>query len=392
MTRFPNAVRLAVVAAAALASMATSSVQSGDRANGGDGDCWWDCSDDDPGPTCPADEDCSDATPNGLYFGGTPTGDISLWSTGWPHITAVGGRQTIGLYLDGGAEQPLDLPYVASLSTTALSVADTLPAAVVVHGDSEGGAKLRIAEPDTDLLYDRIDVSAAPIARMYLLPAGEYQGYDYDFVNPDFGARFAVWTGGSARLTVGLLDTDDDRVVDEGMTIDPGPGISADPEGFVNTVQLAPVADGTIDVTVRAGDAPVVHMAVLAASSAARIEPLNGEAVTLRVDAGGLICFRARTATGAYLMGADWSYTSSSRLTLVETDDDVLSHCVRVNGTETGKATLTARAAGASVEVDVTIADPNRSRAAAPEAPVIEPALAGDRADNAEALAAQPQP
>ncbi len=391
MARFPNALRLAIVASAALASMATSSVQSGDRANGGDGDCFWDCGDNDPGPTCPADENCSDASPNGLYFGGTPTGDISFWSTGWPHITAVGGRQTIGLYLDSAAEQPLDLPYVASLSTSALSVADTLPAAVVVQGDSEGGAKLRIAEPDTDLLYDRIDVSAAPIERMFLLPAGEYQTYDFDFVNPEFGARFAVWTGGQARLTVAMVNADDDRVVNEGMTIDPAPGISADPEGFVNTVRIAPVADGSVNIAVRAGDAPVVHMAVIATSRAASIEPLN-DSITLRVDAGGRLCFRARTSAGAYLMGADWSYTSSARLTLVETDDDVLSHCVRVNGTETGSATLTARAAGASVDLDVTIIDANRSRAAAPRAPAIEPALAGDRADNAAALAATPQP
>jgi len=376
MARFPNVLRIAVVGTAALASMATSSVQSGDRANNGDQ------------ATCPPDEDCSDATPNGLWFGGTPTGDVGFLSLQWPKVTAVGGRQTIRLFTDSDASKPLDLPFTATVSALPLALDDTQPSSVVVAGRYPGSALLRIAEPDTDLLYDRLTIEAAHVDQMYLIPAGEYV-VDFDLAVPE--SRFAVLTGSNVRLTVAMIDAAGDRVVDEGMTIDPAVGLAADPEGYVDTVEVAPTADGPIDVAVHAGTESVVHLSVPAAASANSLETAQDN-VTLAVGQHGIFCFRARTADGAYLLGADWTFTASADLTLDSTVDGLVSQCVGATAAASGTATLTARAAGASVDLDVTIADRNRSRAAAPQAPVIEPALAGDRADNAEALAAQPQP
>lgn len=377
MARFPNALRLAVVAAAAFASMATSSVESGDRANNGGQ------------ATCPPEETCSDATPNGLWFGGTPTGDQGWLNLQWPHVTAAGGRQTIRLFTDSDASQPFDLPFTATVSDLALSIVDTQPSSVVVTGRYNGSALLRIAEPDTDLLYDRLTIDAAHIDRFYLVPAGEYL-MDFDLAVPE--SRFAVMTGSSARLTVAMLDADDNRVVDEAMTIDPAAGLSADPQGYVDTVEFAPTADGTTDLAVHAGNEPVAHLNAVATAGASSLETEQND-VTLAVDQNGTFCFRARTATGAYLLGADWTFTSSANLTLTTTIDDVVSHCVGGKAAAAGTATLTARAGGASLSVTVQITDSsNRVRpsgATAPTAPRdAEAALAGERADNAEALAA----
>lgn len=111
---------------------------------------------------CPPGETCTDDMESGLYFRGPSFADG--WFDADVHPMAVGGRQTITI-------DPVDLltslyDFDADCSSPAFTVASLAPPLVTVKAMSEGSAYLRILEPGTDLLYDRLLINALQVSRV----------------------------------------------------------------------------------------------------------------------------------------------------------------------------------------------------------------------------------
>jgi hypothetical protein len=380
-----QAIRTLLLIAGAVASVATSQVEGGDRT--GDDTCVIDC--DDTGPMCPAGETCSDDTPNGLYFGGMRSGSEGPFGLQWPRDTVIGGEQTIRIYLDGDGTQPLDLPFDASMTTPALSVQRTAGATVTVRGEAQGSGRLRITEPGTDLLYDRIELGAGDIDEISVLPAGRLL-FDADLLGDH--PPLAAMVGGDARVTALLYAADGTRLVDETLQFDAAAGLRPDPEGFVDTVQVSPSAPGDVEIVARSGDR-VGYFTVTGVDAPDAVVVSYDDELPLEVtvDSGRVFCFRA-TAGQAFVLGAEWSYRATGRASLEVADDDVISHCIRVLGDEVGSATLTVTASGVSSDFAVNVVEASSAREATPDGEPIAPHLGGDRAYHLDAVSTSIQP
>ncbi len=353
--------RFALIGAGTVASIATSAVEPGDRYNG----------------DCPIDEECSDETPQGLFFGGMPTGDGAPFNSQWAHATAVGGTQTIRVFLDSDATMPIDRPFDAELSSDALSIVSKGASHVTLRADSLGSPKLRIMEAGTGLLYDRITVESGVIDAMQLVPAGKYTLQNVDL--RDGRTAFAVLVGKTSRITAQLFDASDVRVVDEGMSFDESESVAADPLGFADTVAITPSTVGVLEVVARSGDS-VNTLPVMVAEQADEIAEIQDRVIDIDVGLERIFCFRA-SSNDAVLIDVDWSYRATGPQTMSQAEDELGAGCIALTGTDTGSGILTVSGAGISIDFPLVVRD-NASAARMPLA--IEPvdaALAGDRAE-----------
>ncbi|MEZ4365949.1 MAG: hypothetical protein R2939_06635 [Kofleriaceae bacterium] len=167
---------------------------------------------------CPADEQCSPLTPDGLHFVGAELHDLPVESA--PFSTAVGGTQVVRLLVDddnldldpGGGVRRVDL------DGDALEVVSTASASVTVGGVGAGTDYLRITEAGTPLLLDRIVLDAGPVAEVAVVPPG-IEAYDA-------AAPLAFLAG---EITVGLALTDAGarRLIDQGLAATVA-GVAAD--------------------------------------------------------------------------------------------------------------------------------------------------------------------
>jgi hypothetical protein len=259
-----------------------------------------------------------------------------------------------------------------------------------VTGQAEGTAKLRITNPGSGLLYDRIDLEAAAIDDVDLVPSGRYVWWDLGWESATNG--LAVWQSGEARVTVRLWSSSGDRVVDRAMHIDSAPGVSSDPLGFRDTVLVSPVGPNDIELDVTAGNA-VVTVDVRVVAAADRIVGLSGSSgsgVTVTDGYERTLCFRAESQ-GDIVMGGSWTYLATGPVSLSRAEDEYgqdLEHCIAVTASGSGDAKLTASAAGASIDIDIDAVTEDAALRSS-ELDLIgpddaaEPALAGERAHGA---------
>lgn len=158
---------------------------------------------------CPEGEVCSPDTPDGLYFVGPGFADSFFNADVRP--TAVGGRQTISI-------DPVGLFHVlstfdAETTDPALAVTSVDPPQVTITGISAGSAHLRIFEPLTGALYDRLTVSAAEVESIEVEPFVYETSYDDDDLYPPL-----YWGDTSLTWIARLFSSSNIRLVDETMT------------------------------------------------------------------------------------------------------------------------------------------------------------------------------
>ncbi len=359
-TTIASVFRFVLIGAGAVASIATSSVEPGDRYN----------------EECPIDEECSDQTPQGLFFGGMPTGDGDPFGSHWAHATAVGGTQTVRVFLDSEATMPLNLPFDAALSDGALSITSVGTSHVTLHADSIGSPKLRILVAGTGLLLDRITVESLPLETMQLVPAGKYTFQNVDL--RDGRTPFAILVGKTSRITTQLFDSSDVRVVDEGMLFDWSESVAGDPLGFADTVAVTPSGVGAALVVARSAGS-VNTLSVMAVDRADEIVETQYRSIDINAGVERTFCFRARS-DDAVLINVDWSYRATGPQTMSQAEDELGAGCIALTGTESGLGILTVSGAGISTDFQLVV----RDGAAAKVPLAIEPvdaALAGDRAE-----------
>jgi hypothetical protein len=162
------------------------------------------------------------------------------------------------------------------------------PPHVEARGVAAGDALLRILEPKTGQLYDRIDVHAAEVERMVLLPMTLATSLE----TPHPSRPVVLWGGSTAKLVVALEDAAGTRLVDEGLML----------EGGQRRAWDSIAVDGPTDFT---------------ATTSAGLRLEQRIATTTTIDdivawtafsPPAAVCFRALSG-GALVVGAPWQLT-----------------------------------------------------------------------------------
>src|SRR5262249_3182173 len=119
---------------------------------------------------CPPGETCSDKTPNGLALLGAKLGDDPLGPM-QPRATAIGGTQQLTVVTGATSGAPaFALPFDATTTSPSLAVTDVAPPKLPVEGLGAGTSDLRLVEPGTQLLYDRLPLDVTAVATVDLRP------------------------------------------------------------------------------------------------------------------------------------------------------------------------------------------------------------------------------
>lgn len=191
---------------------------------------------------CPPGETCSNETPSGLYFKGPSFADA--WFNSDVHPTAVGGRQTITIDPVGWLTHLYD--FDADFSTPAFTIASLAPPRVTVKAEAEGAAYLRILEPGTGLLYDRLSISALKVSHVTVDPY-------WSFLDPAQHAGVELHYGGTPATFITRIFSGSTRLIDEDVTFEPLAGASMDSStGSIWDTASIQATEGATSLSVRA--------------------------------------------------------------------------------------------------------------------------------------------
>lgn len=283
------------------------------------------------GEGCPPGEVCSPETPQGLRFESPTLGDTRLFggSIAAPRLS-IGGRSTVRVRSGQGDLFPdFTRPFEARSTTAALGIEKVSPPTVVLRGTGAGGAYLEIAEIETGLLFDRIAVEVAPVARATLRPSGlALWNSDPTFAIDRDG--WALFAGQPADVVVALTSPEGGRLVDEEMVIE-GPGRRWSWDRF----SVSAVPAGSLELSVRTGPF----------RGTARVDSVDHVDDLSVVGASGG-CFRA-TLGGRLIVNAPVTFESTAPL-------ESFGACVDVTVARGATVALTVHVAGYSETFAVT--------------------------------------
>jgi hypothetical protein len=312
---------------------------------------------------------CSSWTPDGLYFAGARIADLDA-PLGVP-ATALGGHQTVRVLGTADVDGPEYLSSYDAVSDdpTVLVVSAEDGGPIDVQGVGEGSAYLRLLQPGTNLLLDRVRLQVAAVARVELAPRPWW------FRSP---GRWALWASSPVDVAAHLRDASDHIVVDEGTTIT---GADVTQTLAWDEIEVVAPAAGTTTIHVEAAgtatdiDIPVVDHLDSVGSSDTDTEVMVGETATF--------CFEART-DGALVAGVEMTFTVSGDASEAS-ESTLVPACVSITGSAPGSATITATAAGVTGTLDLTIVPPPDTGSMS--APLVEAsgAAPGERAGSLDA-------
>jgi len=295
--------------------------------------------------TCPAGETCSPDTPNGLYFGGATTCNSAY--AGGPMATAVGGTQTI--VIDGLGI----LPFTVAVDGDAFTAMAGAGGTVAVTGVADGTAELRILDPGTGELYDRIALDVATAESAQVSSCTTLWG--------DGEPTHVLWFDSTALLAVELVGGGT-VLADQTMTIALPAG--SNPYSWDSFAPSVPLATGTLAVETTLTDgtpltatAGVVDHADAVTYAATLGEPLSDG---LAVGDTGLYAFAA-TSAGAGIM--DVPFTTATDAPLSVGPYAVTGDFVSVDAVAVGDGHLTVSAGGAHATFEIPVI---AAKAAAP--------------------------
>lgn len=313
---------------------------------------------------CPTGETCSALTPDGLRFGGADLGDQLFTDQ---LRTARGGTQTIALEYASGAT--FDLRYRADdAGGASVAVAGTAGANVSVDGVAAGSNWLRIVDPDTGELFDRIVLGSQPIASARLVSTA------LESRPVDDRRDLALWTTAHG-FGVALEDAAHDRLVDEAMTLQLAG--AAHPTWDTLVFSARPTV-GTATLTVTAGDRPPLDVAVVIVDAVDTIAPIPDANTQPIATHPTLACFEA-VAQGRFVSGAPWQFTSDNG-TVASGADALFPNCAQITPAHAGTVTITAAIGDVHVATTLPVAAAT-ARFAAPAPVAARPhGLPGERA------------
>lgn len=314
---------------------------------------------------CPVNEECSESTPDGLHFQGAWFAEGLLPGL---KVIAEGGTQTIRVVTGNSDSSPgFALPFDARFDGSEVGVESVAGPSVVLTGKEAGFGKLRILEPDTEIIFDRVTIEVAPVTHVEIEPRSIFR--ESDVFGDGQQDSWALLEGGSIAVIVRLYNGET-RLVDQSMTIEGGvlsgwdqTDVSASSGDVTLSVELG--NDSRYDITV-----PVVS----ALDEIGFVGDTWDPSMPAYVGDSSILCLSGANA-GRPVAGIEWDIAPNSELEL-----NAFANCVDIRGLAEGEFPLVVSAGGLSTEYMITVL-PRDSAALAPEFPLMEQqSSAGERA------------
>lgn len=293
------------------------------------------------GPFCPDGEICSGATPDGLTFTRVrpmPPMPYGAHHVEYPRPIALGAREALRI------REPLDRPlptYDARSSLSLLAVTPSGAGLVTLEGVHEGEAYLRITEPRSESLLDRIAVEVKKIDRVRVLPREPAPS----------ATLYALMRDGQAVFVVGAASKDGDWLADDGLAFEGTSAQSVNVLGLDGDRTLAARAsDGTRGETklLVVDGVDSVGLYDLRGLGGQRLESLAGE---VPIDKPRVVCAVA-WAQGSPVVGERFVFVGSANVRIDDSPILVGSWpsfaCPLVTATAPGAATISVHARGRS--------------------------------------------
>jgi hypothetical protein len=233
---------------------------------------------------------------DGTYNGKTPGG------------VAVGGTWTIGLNLiEGAYDSDFKLPFEA-LPPDNMKVASSTIDTVTVHALSAGADYLRIVEPDTHLLYDRLWIQATPVEELTLWPA---RGQLY--LSEPF--KWGLLAGETSVVGVTLCTAQQGCLIDEGAEIQLDGQVVPKTTTWDEREVTVPAASST-EVSVKLGSGAVLSKSVPIVAAVDDIVSVDDRCATgakRKLYEGQACCYKA--LSGDMMIDTEsWSYSADPEL------------------------------------------------------------------------------
>lgn len=308
---------------------------------------------------CPPGEDCSDQTPDGLFFAGPELADD--WVAGIElKGLAVGGTQNIRVQ-QGPSRSSYGFqgPFAAYSEEPELDVVSVIEPMVEVAGVADGDPWLRIADPVNGEIFDLIAVHARTIGDLRLLPI-ELGARDAALD----GEPWAVLRGQPTRLYTRLVASGGGRLVDQSMLLDADTDLTPVQLAW-DALEVTPQVAGTFAVDVEAGDLPLTTVNVDVVDDVTGIALVSAWDLTddveinlsqpLAVDHALLVCFAAH-AGSARVVDPAWTVQAAGPIDgefFTEPNFLLPTGCFYGAGTAEGTATITLGAGSLSIDVDL---------------------------------------
>ena len=290
---------------------------------------------------CPDSEICSGETPKGLRFQGATIAE-NLFDVGDVKTLAQGGSQHVRL-LDAGTDADFAKQFEATVEANLATVAHNQTNQFTLHaGQATGDSYLRITEPATGALFDRLRISVAPVTKTHMsLTLGDSMA--------QLAQDDQAWVAPGGVVYV-RLDTTIGAAVDESMELT-GSGTQTKWDRFVVGNPLP----GTTQVQIkRAGQQPqaLTLKVVAAADSLKQYFPAS------QIERGvpSLMCFHAFTQ--GHVVHVPWQFETSNGIVAAGLFDG----CTKVTAAQTGSLTLTVHAGTLTQTFNATVIE--RTRAA----------------------------
>jgi hypothetical protein len=297
--------------------------------------------------TCPAGETCSPSTPQGLHFGGAQTCRSTLSAV--PLTTAVGGTQTITITGLNG------LPFTVAVGGDAFTAVASADESVAITGVHDGSAELRILEPTTGQLYDRVSLDVATATQARLDVCG---GWWFDEA-----PSHAIWVGSKEALQVQLQPSGGGLLADESMSIALPPSSTSYEWDSFTPASLAAGALA-VDVTLTSGATLTATGDVVDHADAITFAPTfpTPPSAGLALGDSAFYAFTASLA-GEAINGVP--FTASTDAPLSIPPSGVIGDVVDVDAVAIGDGHLTISAGGAQATFAIPVV-PHGTAAPAP--------------------------
>jgi len=271
-------------------------------------------------------------------------------------ITAVGGTQTVRVMVESSyfGYNDFDRPFEAEIPGSTFSVESLAPPTVTLRALQTGSGILRIVDPDSDELFDLIDIDAQPIHRATIsLP-------DPGFISLfECSNSLILYQGAAIELTARIFSQANIRLVDDSMSItvldaaETGSGTQV----AWDRLQFAGSGDATnLRVQLTAGDGGTYLADMPLANAVDDIEPLNDAIDPMSPGSTGYACFWG-IFDGDCVVGLPWSFTVTGAGSYVDTLYEGVTElgCITFQADTLGVIDIQATALGVTHQLQIPV-------------------------------------
>ena len=309
---------------------------------------------------CPSGETCSPDTPNGLFFRGASLFDDIFG--GDLRATAEGGTQGFFVHRNSSGTQAF-APFDAEASAP-LEITEAAPPRVTLRGNVEGSGFLRILDPETGALHDRIELAVAPIG------SARFVGGGMPFLDPEAEhLDLALLKDAGVFLGLMLRDANGMRLVDESTSITITGDAKDDADTSTWDQRFVTVgASGTVSASVVTGDGKpfeVMMPIVDKLDDIVAVKSLLSLDITqpIPVGSGHIVCFRGLFGGRVVAGLSEWKMSGEGPIEVKYATES----CGDVKAITAGNAKIVVEIGGMKKSFPVTMAKAAKAGAAPAE-------------------------